>query len=221
MSMLDLNNYHPRLSILTATTKQRINMFEEVLHEFDRQLIALSEPMTSIGSANADLIHRKATSVEYIALSDNKEISIGAKRQKLLELASGEFVVFFDDDDAPSPDYVRNILDAITPDIDCIGMNVYMTTNGKNPQKCCHRLKYKHWANKVDGWDYVRNITHFNPVLRSVALRVGFKDLRFGEDKLYSDGVSALLTKEAYITEPLFHYRYTNTTKHNEKYGIK
>lgn len=213
--------YTPRLSILTATTKQRIDMFEELLHEFDRQLIALKEPMTSLGSSYADYIHRKTDSVEYIALSDNKEISIGAKRQKLLELASGDFVVFFDDDDIPSPDYVRMILDAITPDVDCVGMNVYMTTNGKNPQRCCHSLRYKHWANKVDGWDYVRNITHFNPVLRSVALKVGFKDLRFGEDKLYSDGVSRLLRKEAYIEQSLFHYRYTNTTKHNEKYGIK
>lgn len=211
----------PRLSILIATTKARVEMFEELLHEFDRQLILLHEPMTSFGSALNDLITRKTESVELIALSDNKEMSIGAKRQKLLELASGDFVVYFDDDDAPSPDYVRLILDAITPDVDCIGMNVYMTTNGKNPQKCCHRLKYKVWANKVDGWDYVRNITHFNPVLRSVALRVGFKDLRFGEDKLYSDGVSRLLRKEAYIEPSLFHYRYTNTTKHNEKYGIK
>lgn len=209
-----------KLSILTATTKTRIALFEELLHKFDRQLIALGEPMTSIGSANADLIHRKTESVEYIALSDNKEISIGAKRQKLLELAQGDFVVFFDDDDEPSQNYVRMILDAITPDVDCIGMNVQMTTNGKNPQKCCHSLRYKTWENNIDGWNYVRNITHFNPVLRSVALRVGFKDLRFGEDKLYSDGVSKLLRKEAYITEPLFHYQY-KTEPHNIKYGIK
>jgi glycosyltransferase involved in cell wall biosynthesis len=212
---------HMKLSILIATTKQRVEMFEELLHEFDRQLIALNEPMQSFGSALNDLITRTTESVELIALSDNKEISIGDKRQRLLELARGEFIVYFDDDDMPSKNYVRIILNAITPDIDCIGMNVIMTTNGVKQQRCCHRLLSKVWANRVEGWDYVRNITHFNPVLRSVALRVGFKDLRFGEDKLYSDGVSALLTKEAYITEPLFHYRYTNTTKHNEKYGIK
>ena len=209
-----------KLSILIATTKQRVEMFDELLHEFDRQLIALNEPMHSFGSALNDLITRTTESVELIALSDNKEISIGDKRQRLLELARGEFIVYIDDDYIPSKNYVKLILDAITPDIDCIGMNVYMTTNGNTPQKCCHRLKYKVWANKVDGWDYVRNITHFNPVLRSVALKVGFKDLRFGEDKLYSDGVSALLRNEAYITEPLFHYRY-KIEPHNEKYGIR
>jgi len=209
-----------KLSILIATTKSRVSMFEELLHEFDRQLIEQSKTMRSFGTALNDLITRTTEQVELIALSDNKEISIGAKRQKLLELAQGDFVVFFDDDDQPSPDYVSMILDAITPDVDCVGMNVYMTTNGKNPQRCCHSLRYKQWANNVDGWDYVRNITHFNPVRRDVALKVGFKDLRFGEDKLYSDGVSALLRNEAYITEPLFHYRY-KTEPHNEKYGIK
>lgn len=209
-----------KLSILIATTKHRIELFEELMHEFDRQLIELSQPMTSIGSANADLIHRKTQSVEYIALSDNKEISVGAKRQKLLELAQGEFVVFFDDDDMPNGRYVRMILDAISDDIDCIGMNVHMTTNGQNPQRCCHRLAYRTWQNNVDGWDYVRNITHFNPVRRNVALRVGFQDLRFGEDKLYSDGVSALLTNEAYIEDALFHYRFKNEP-HNQKYGIR
>ena len=63
MSMLDLNNYRPRLSILIATTKQRVEMFEELLHEFDRQLIAMSEPMQSFGSALNDLITRTTESV--------------------------------------------------------------------------------------------------------------------------------------------------------------
>lgn len=195
-------------------------MFEDLLHEFDKQLSKLPGNMLSFGSALNDIVTRQTEQVELIALSDNKEISIGAKRQKLLELAKGDFIVFFDDDDMPYPNYVQMILDAITPGVDCIGMNVIMTTNGINTQRCCHSLRYKNWANNIDGWDYVRNITHFNPVLRSIALRVGFKDLRFGEDKLYSDGVSKLLTKEAYIDKPLFHYRYV-IQNHNEKYGIK
>jgi len=210
-----------KLSILIATTKSRVDMFEELLHEFDKQLINLSEPMTSTGSVFADYIHRKTESVELIALSDNKEISIGEKRQRLLELAQGDFIVYFDDDDQPAPNYIELILGAIRLETDCIGINVQMTTNGKNPQRCCHSLRYKTWQNNVDGWDYVRNITHFNPVLRSVALRVGFKPLRFGEDKDYSDRISRLLRNESYIDTPLFHYRFTNKQPHNEKYGIK
>jgi glycosyltransferase involved in cell wall biosynthesis len=160
--------------------------------------------------------------VEIISECDNKQISIGLKRQKLLERATGEFICFLDDDDMPYDNYLRNIVSVIenNPGIDCIGIAIDMTTNGKNEQRCCHSLKYRKWKNNVDGWDYVRNITHFNPVRRDLALKVGFQDLRFGEDKLYSDAVTKLCKKEVYITEPVFHYRYSNKQSHQKKYGF-
>lgn len=196
-----------KLSILIATVKEREVLFNSLLTELNKQ----------IRRENAK------EEVEIVVISDNKEISIGLKRQKLLEMASGTWIVFFDDDDYPFEYYVRAILDAIDSPIqnDCIGINVFMTTDGARPQKCCHRLKYANWENDVDGWDYVRNITHFNPVLRTKALEVGFKDLRFGEDKDYSDRLFPLLTREIYIEAPLFYYRYSTAIKHNQKYGIK
>lgn len=161
--------------------------------------------------------------IEVIPLVDNKEMSIGEKRQKLLQLANGKWIVFFDDDDDPYPWYMSQILYTIEvhKDIDCIGINVDMTTNGVRPQRCCHSLKYPEWRERVDGWDYVRNITHFNPVLREKALATGFKDLRFGEDRDYSDRITPTLKKEFYITRPLFHYRFSNKEDFHAKYGIK
>lgn len=199
----------PVLSILIATTVDRREMFEKLFAEFLKQI----EPIKV----------RDEHMVEIRYLEDNKELSIGAKRQKLLEIAKGEWIVFFDSDDWPAPNYVQLIYEAITTNkgIDCVGMNVAMTTNGENPQRCCHRLLYKEWADNIDGWDFVRNITHFNPVKKTIALQVGFPDLRFGEDKWYSDRVTALCTKEAYIEQALFHYRYTNHMNSKEKYGIK
>ena len=160
--------------------------------------------------------------VEVIPLVDNKEISVGLKRQRLLEMANGKWIVYFDDDDDPYPWYMASILKGINTggDIDCMGINVDMTTNGKRPQRCCHSLRYPTWREHVDEWDYVRNITHFNPVLKSKALATGFKDLRFGEDRDYSDRITPTLTKEYYITRPLFHYRFSNKQPHNQKYGI-
>ncbi len=180
-------------------------MFNSLLQEFQMQI--------DVGKFN-DM-------VEIVFLEDNKEMSIGAKRQKLLEMATGDWIVFFDSDDLPMAYYIRVIIDSIinNPGIDCIGINVHMTTNGKMPQRCCHRLMYPKWASKVHGWDYVRNITHFNPVLRELALQTGFKNLRFGEDQDYSDRLYPLLKKEHYIAAPLFHYRYSNKQNHTEKYG--
>ncbi len=195
-----------KLSILIATTIDRRDMFNNLFIEFNTQIALLN----------------LRNQVEVIYIEDNKQMSIGNKRNELLKLASGEWIVFFDSDDKPNKKYVELIYNAVinNEDIDCIGINVNMTTNGSNPQKCCHRFKYPEWKTNFDGWDYVRNITHFNPVKKDKALQTGFKDLRFGEDKDYSDRLYPLLTKEFYIEEPLFDYLYTNKQSHNQKYGI-
>lgn len=193
-----------KLSILICSIEDRSEQRKSLLSIFKNQIIGICDDK-----------------VELLLRIDNKEESVGAKRQTLLKNSKGEYIVFFDDDDLPSHNYVELILKAIESKPDCVGINVAMTTNGERPQRCCHSLIYPEWKNNVDGWDYVRNITHFNPVKRELALQVGFKDLRFGEDKEYSDAVTKLCKTEVYIEEPLFHYRYSNKINHKEKYGIK
>lgn len=195
-----------KLSILICTTVERTEMFTKLYSEFMGQIYEL------------DLEDK----IEVLFIKDNKEVSVGEKRQRLLEMSQAEWVCYFDDDDFPYPYYIEEVWKAINqPNIDCVGINIYMTTNGGNPQRCCHSLKYPVWEDKKDGWDYVRNITHFNPCKRKIASLVGFNDKHFGEDKEYSDVVTLLCTNEYYIEKPLFHYRYTTHQSHNEKYGIK
>ena len=64
-------------------------------------------------------------------------------------------------------------------------------------------------------------MTHFNPVRRDLALSVGFPDIRFGEDKEYSDEVSKLCMNEYLIEQPLWHYRYSSKLDFKTKYGVK
>ena len=191
-----------KLSILICSIIERDSELRKLLKNFDLQITNPNE-------------------VEILYCQDNKEMSVGAKRQKLLLTAKGDYIVFFDDDDWPMADYIELVLKAIETAPDCVGINVAMTTNGQNPQRCCHSLKYKQWRNNVDGWDYVRNVTHFNPVKRSLALKTGFRNLRFGEDKDYSDRITRLCKTEVYIHHTLFNYRYSNKINHKEKYGIK
>lgn len=188
-------------SILICTTVDRREMFSKLYAELQRQSSGLE--------------------VEVLYEEDNKQISVGAKRQKLLERARGKYICYFDSDDWPFSYYVRMIVDALETDPDCVGMLVHMTTNGIKPQVCCHSLKYKVWAERVDGYDYVRNVTHFNCVRRDLALMVGFPDLRYAEDKWYSDRVTRLCKTEVFINKKLFHYRYSSKVPHKIKYGIK
>lgn len=198
-----------KLSILIATTIDRREMFEVLYQNFQLQI--------ELGQFQ--------DAVEIIWLEDDKQISIGLKRQQLLELAKGEYIVFFDSDDEPFSYYVSEIMQALSSNPDCVGMEIAMSTNGKNSQLCCHSLEYPEWKGdgktKIDGYDYVRNVTHFNPVRRELALRAGFPDLRFGEDHVYSNRVTALCSVQVMIKKPMFHYRFSTAMEHKEKYGYK
>lgn len=196
-----------RLAILIATIEDRKEQFKELKLKLDSQI------------NDGEII--------LVFDCDNKEKSIGKKRQNLLEFAKGmgcEWIVFFDDDDLPSENYIQLILDTINsnPDIDCIGINGTMTTNGANPQTWCHVLGETWREGKPnEKFTYYRPIIHFNPVKLELALKAGFKDMRYGEDRDYSDRLNPLLKKMAYIEQPLFHYNYSNKIEHKKKYGIK
>jgi hypothetical protein len=62
-----------KLSILIATVHERAEMLTKLLGKFEGQ---------------------RSDGVEIVVMSDNKEISIGAKRQRLLERAQGDWVVY-------------------------------------------------------------------------------------------------------------------------------
>lgn len=190
-----------KLSILITTTLNRRPLFRVLYAELLRQSSGLE--------------------VEVLYEEDDKKISVGAKRQILLNRAKGSHLCYFDSDDFPYEWYVSDILKALESDPDCVGFLIHMTTNNRKPQTCCHSLQYPEWKENVDGYDYVRNNTHFNPTRRSIALQVGFKDLRHGEDKAYSDAVSKICKTEFFINKRLFHYRYSNAEPHRKKYGFK
>lgn len=198
------------LSILIATVKERETIFNELLEEFERQL------------SEHDL-HDK---VQICYMQDNKEISIGHKRNILLDMAEGDYIVFFDDDDWPMEYYIPIIVQKLEEhQPDCLGYKIKMTTNGKDEVICEHSLKHAKlgWQTMKSGpIKYLRNVTHFNVVKKRLANMIRFNNLRFGEDKIYSDKLTQICKKEIYIDVPyMFEYRYSNAVSHNKKYGIK
>src|SRR5688572_23555139 len=81
------------LSILVCSVHTRYDNF---LLKIEKQLFdqykALSEPDQ----------HR----VEIVVLTDNKMMMLGHKRNVMVELAQGKYIVFVDDDDRISDDYI-------------------------------------------------------------------------------------------------------------------
>jgi hypothetical protein len=135
--------------------------------------------------------------------------TIGEKRQRLLERARGEFIVFVDDDDWVSHDYVHRILMAIldNPDADCIALNGVMVTSGVSPEPFYNSLEHAEWYSK-DGKHY-RSPSHLSPVRRELALAAGFPSKSYGEDHEYAMRLRPLLKKEASIGDaPAYFYFY-------------
>lgn len=150
--------------------------------------------------------------VEIITDVDDGILSIGKKRQGMIERAKGEYVVQVDDDDELPNYYIKEILKAMEENPDVIGFDGYMTTNGKNREnfKISKDLPYTSIWDAHGNKEYVRFNNHLSPIKREIALNIGFKDMRFGEDYDYAKRLkeSGLVKTEVYIHKDMYHYKY-------------
>lgn len=143
-----------------------------------------------------------------VVIDNSMEYNIGTKRNKLLEKSKGEYIVFADDDDRLSLDYVRLILQAIQSGCDCIAINGVISTNGGDYRQWFISKEYTHWyeENAV----YYRTPNHISPVSRELALQAGFPEISNGEDHEYSKRLYPLLRTEVKIEEPIYYYDFKN-----------
>lgn len=165
--------------------------------------------------------------VEILTWVDNKQTPIGGKRQGLLEKANGEWVVFIDDDDWITPDYIDSILLALEENPDTVGMEEEVNGHGTDTLKASWSNRWPHWAEgrvaDKEGFDYLRTPNPKTPIRRSIALETGYnRGLRWNEDEDFSKRLkrSGLIKSEVYIPRVLYIYRY-KYEPHNKKYGLR
>jgi glycosyltransferase involved in cell wall biosynthesis len=178
------------LSILIATMPSRINKCANMLSDLDFQLLANS-----------------CLDIVEILHDISMNYNIGSKRNKLLQQAKGEYIVFIDDDDEITSNYVSLILDACKSGADCIGISGIITTNGADKRQWHISKDYGSWYTGADG-TYYRTPNHISPVKRELALRVGFPEVSFAEDAEYSRRLLPLLKSEVKIEQNIYHYKF-------------
>lgn len=155
--------------------------------------------------------HSDSSKVEILFDCDNREISTGAKRNKLLERATGLYSVFIDDDDEVSDDYINLILKAAERGSDCIGINGTMTTNGHNVKEWEIDIGLPYIADYSKGYErYLRYPNHITPIKTEIAKQFKFADITRGEDydwatRIHNAGVLKTSTK---IHDYIYHYKY-------------
>lgn len=196
------------LSILIPTTIDRREQTAKLKAELKRQIIE---------GGYQD-------SVEIKSMEDNKEMSIGMKRNLLYNAANGKYAVQWDSDDWIHPQAIKMIIEAAKQSPDCITYKEHCTMDGEI-KFSNFSYEYEDWngeGNNVlsDGFHYQRTPFFKTPILTSLCKEVGVADMRYGEDHDFARRIKPFIKTEVHIEEFIYFYTHTST-EHNERYGIK
>lgn len=197
-----LNN--PDLSILIPVAYDRVKLHSKLIAQ-------LKEWVIKYGLEDR---------VEIISWWDNKEMTIGEKREWLYKYAKGKYSWQLDSDDWIPEQAIPRILEVIEiAPADCITFEEACTIDGVQ-SRSNFSLKYVDWGENMFGYDHVRTPFFKTPILTTICQQVPVPHVRFGEDHLWSQAIKPLLQSETHIPLPLYHYNHTSSP-HNERYGIK
>jgi len=170
---------------------------------------------------NLKVLRRTISCVEVLSIEDDKQISIGKKRDLLYAVAFGKYSWQIDDDDSIHPEAIKMILEAIDKEApDCITFREKCIIDGRY-YASNHALKYQKWAENSDGYDYVRSPFYKDVIKTEIAQKVPFPDIRWNEDEQFSYALLPHLKTEVHIDEELYIYQHETGEDFNTRYGIK
>ncbi|QEM41560.1 glycosyltransferase [Gordonia phage Forza] len=185
------------LTILICSTHTRYQTFGPKIQE-------------QIWTQYADLTAEQQERIEILMLTDNKKTMLGEKRNIMVDIAQGKYVVFVDDDDRIADTYMTDILSATETDPDVITFLAEVTLNG-GPAKICRYWKDYPYDYNTDT-EYHRLPNHICAVRRELALKVSFPNIVYGEDSAYSKLLKPLLKTECHIEKVLYYYDFSDAT---------
>ena len=163
-----------------------------------------------------DLKNKVSIQVE-ILYDDTLDVTIGEKRNRLLDRAAGKYCCFVDDDDDVSDMYFTTYESAIGSgvDYDCVALVGHYYLNGKFMKPFFHSLKYKSWHDDANG--YYRCPNHLNLIKTDICKEIGYTKVNFGEDKDFSERLmeSGLIKTEYAHNDLLYLYYKIDVTKPN------
>jgi hypothetical protein len=201
----------PLLSILIPTVTSRKKTFDALYRMLEAQRVFLACP----------------DEVEIVTFCDNGEMKVGAKRNRLLDAAKGEYLCFVDDDDRVFGDYLERILEALETKPDVVGITILWTDNVFQAVRLLvrsHEFTWKTWFSKATS---ASNVTcgrpaHLNPTRSSIAKSVRFSEiLDRGEDAAWSAMVTPQCKTCVPINEPIYHYNFLTAGTITQRPGVR
>lgn len=186
-----------KLSILIPSVEPRYKQLNRLLHYLSKQ------------------VDRNCLSnVEIIVYKDNFETSTYKKRNILLGAASGEYLVFIDDDDSVPNYYLPTILNNLHKPVDYVGYRVLVALDGYWSKETIHSLRFNEWSEDEDF--YYRDVTHINPIRSSIAKSVSFPEREYAEDSAWANLLRDKVKREVFIDRIMYFYNsHSRTTLMN------
>lgn len=191
------------LSVLVCSTHTRYKTFGRSIQD-------------QLWGQLADLPEADQPRVEIIMVTDNKQMMLGQKRNVMVDMAQGRYVVFVDDDDTLERNYLLKLLQATQSDADVITFLVSVTLDGGKPKICLYSKGFPADRNTPEQYERLPN--HICAVKRDIANQVSFPNIAYGEDSAYSKLLKPLLHTEHHIPEVLYHYRYNSQTTETQQH---
>lgn len=191
----------PELSILICSVAERYDNFAvSIQRQIYDQVNRLNNPQ----------------SVEVIVLTDNRQMTIGAKRNHLVNMASGRYTVFVDDDDEVSTDYVASLLDATASGADVLTFNLEYRLNGKKQRVIRHSLSYTD-----DNRRGLNTPRHTSAVRRDIAVKLSFVESSYGEDSDWAKRLLRVAKTEHVVDRVLYVYLDVPATSVARQYAAE
>ncbi len=191
------------LSILIPTTTKRAELY--------------FGPMVDTLNAQVEQTGRK--DIEILGLLDNYKYSIGEKRNTLLNMAKGKFLVFIDDDDRVSDDFISSIISEINkhPDADCICYEMLCTINGARQIHSRFGIEYEYtkmapWSDKncniksITPEEWFGKPSHNMVWASSLAKQQKFPHTNAGEDFDWVARTWPKIKKQVKIDKIIYYY---------------
>lgn len=149
-----------------------------------------------------------------ISVNEDSACSIGKKRQAMMESVTTPYMAFFDDDDMPGPNYTTRIMEGIDKGVDCCSLTGIITTDGKDPKKFIHSIRYTEMFEQDSV--YFRPPMHINCIKTELAKQCVFPDWARSEDSNFAFQLvhKGLLKTEYEIPEVIYNYLYVSDKKY-------
>lgn len=201
------NTGRPMLSVLICSMESRTKERTLLLEHLNTLRAMLPDPWQ----------------VEIRLNIDQRQKTVGRKRNELLAQALAPYSAFLDDDDQVDKDYFVDILAALQTGPDCVTFDAWVTWNHRPLGRAIYDLAYEKFANIDLGHGrsmFERTPNHLSVVRTELARAVGFPEQNFGEDTDYAQRLRPLLKTQVRIPKILYFYQYspeaseTNPARH-------